>query len=228
MLKIYHGSQQIIDSPLLSLGNAHNDFGQGFYCTGSLDLAGEWSCYRKQNGYINHYQLNTNGLQILDLTNRNYNILNWLAVLIQHRIFDLNLSVTEQALTYLSKHFLPNLNNYDLIIGYRADDSYFSFVENFLNNTISLRELLLVFKMDSDNQQIALKTQKAIQQLTFADSTIADYRTHYYHRCQRDEKLRLQFTKRDKTLKYDDLFILEMVRKEIAHDHPRLQSNLFE
>lgn len=228
MLKLYHGSQQIIEHPLLTVGNSHNDFGQGFYCTASLDLAGEWSCYRKQNGYINHYQLNTTGLQILDLTDTNHTLLNWLAILVKYRIFDLNLPITDQAITYLSNHFLPNLDKADIIIGYRADDSYFSFVENFLNNTISLRELSLALKMDAENQQIVLKTTKAIERLTFADSTIADYRTHYYQRCQRDEKLRLQFAQRDKTLKYDDLFILEMVRKEFGYDHPRLQSNLFE
>lgn len=226
MLKIYHGSPQIIEHPQLTKGNPHNDFGQGFYTASNLELAGEWSCFRKQNGYINHYHLETNGLQILDLTTPPAHLLQWLAVIIQNRIFDFNLPITNQALDYLTNHFLPKLNEPDIIIGYRADDSYFSFVENFLNNTISLRELAFAFKIAPDNKQIVFKTPKALQQLYFIDSTIADYRTHYYNRCQRDEKLRLQFTKRDKTIQHEDLFILEMVRKDITYEHPRLQSNL--
>ena len=35
--------------------------------------------------------------------------------------------------------------NYDVIIGYRADDSYFAFAQDFLNNAISLNTLNLFF-----------------------------------------------------------------------------------
>ena len=32
-----------------------------------------------------------------------------------------------------------DISEYDLIIGYRADDSYFRFAEDFLNNSINLK-----------------------------------------------------------------------------------------
>ena len=34
-----------------------------------------------------------------------------------------------------------DISEYDLIIGYRADDSYFRFAEDFLNNSISVEKL---------------------------------------------------------------------------------------
>ncbi len=41
---LWHGSQKIIEVPQFGLGKVHNDYGQGFYCTESLDLAREWAC----------------------------------------------------------------------------------------------------------------------------------------------------------------------------------------
>lgn len=42
-LTIYHGSKQIVEVPTLGLGRKNNDFGLGFYCTESNDLAKEWA-----------------------------------------------------------------------------------------------------------------------------------------------------------------------------------------
>jgi len=42
---------------------------------------------------------------------------------------------------YLMTHFLPDINGYDAVEGYRADDSYFAFAMDFLSNTISLHQL---------------------------------------------------------------------------------------
>lgn len=42
-MELWHGSQKIIETPQLGLGKIHNDYGQGFYCTESLDLAREWA-----------------------------------------------------------------------------------------------------------------------------------------------------------------------------------------
>ena len=39
---------------------------------------------------------------------------------------------------YLTWHFGIDVNAYDLVMGYRADDSYFAFAEAFLNNTITV------------------------------------------------------------------------------------------
>ena len=41
---IYHGSQQIIETPKFGIGRKYNDYGQGFYCTENIELAKEWAC----------------------------------------------------------------------------------------------------------------------------------------------------------------------------------------
>jgi hypothetical protein len=75
-------------------------------------------------------------LEILNLSNTKYSILNWLAVLVNNRTFRIRSQIAVQAKEYLLNHFLLDISEFDVIIGYRADDSYFSFALDFLNNTI--------------------------------------------------------------------------------------------
>ena len=39
--ELYHGSSNIIEKPLFGYGKAYNDYGLGFYCTESLEMAKE-------------------------------------------------------------------------------------------------------------------------------------------------------------------------------------------
>lgn len=43
IITIYHGSEQIVEVPTFGLGRKNNDFGLGFYCTESDELAKEWA-----------------------------------------------------------------------------------------------------------------------------------------------------------------------------------------
>ena len=47
---LYHGSLEIISTPMYGQGKVYNDYGQGFYCTESLELAKEWSCAEREDG----------------------------------------------------------------------------------------------------------------------------------------------------------------------------------
>ena len=78
----------------------------------------------------------------LHLTGGEYHILNWLYVLLENRKFRITGDVAKRAKEYISENFLVDYKSYDIIIGYRADDSYFSFASAFLNNTISLTQLV--------------------------------------------------------------------------------------
>ena len=42
-MPLYHGSSFIIERPEFGKGNPFNDYGLGFYCTETLELAKEWS-----------------------------------------------------------------------------------------------------------------------------------------------------------------------------------------
>ena len=137
-LKLYHGSANIIEKPELGLGNAKNDYGLGFYCTEHIELAKEWACAENRDGFANEYELEMDGLTVLNLSEAEYHILNWLAILLENRTFVIERGLPSAAKEYILSEFLPDYKRADVIRGYRADDSYFSFASAFLNNTISL------------------------------------------------------------------------------------------
>ncbi len=215
-LIIYHGSKDIIEKPYFHGGKATNDYGFGFYCTKNLDLAKEWSCNNNENnGFANKYSIELSGLKILDLTDKRYSILNWLAILLKFRTFDLNNEISLQAKEYLLKHFYIDVDNYDIVIGYRADDSYFSFARDFINNTISLRQLSKAMELGQLGKQVVIISKLAFEKLHFEGFEIADRLIYYTKRKTRDEKAREDYLKRLKNSKalINDIFMIDIIRK---------------
>lgn len=53
------------------------------------------------------------------------------ALLAAHRTYWQNGSIAAEAKAYIREHFLVDISGYDVIIGYRADDSYFAFAQDF-------------------------------------------------------------------------------------------------
>ncbi len=164
---LYHGSNKIIKKPVYGAGKRYNDYGSGFYCTQDLDLAKESAVSENQDGYANEYCLDLAGLSVLDLSKDNFGILHWLTILLQNRLFDIQSDFGEEARRYLIENFDVEYQKYDVIIGYRADDSYFSFAQDFLNNAISLRKLSCVMNLGKLGLQTVLKSERAFAQITF-------------------------------------------------------------
>lgn len=228
-LILYHGSEHIIKAPEYGVGKKYNDYGQGFYCTESLELAKEWACPTKKNGYANRYMLTLDGLKVMYLTRGEFHILNWMALLLQNRRFDINNSVGSNAREYILSHFLPDISEVDVIIGYRADDSYFSFAQDFVNNTISVRDLNQAMHLGTLGEQVVLISEKAFRQIVFEGYETADYRECYYKRMERDTQAREVYRRQKKELSVlkDDLFVLDILREEMKPDDERLQCHLF-
>ena len=101
-LILYHGSNKIIEKPVYHGGKAENDYGYGFYCTENIELAKEWaSSNNTSNGFVNKYLIKLADLKILDLTLNKYSILNWMAILLKNRTFDLTNEISFQAKDYI-------------------------------------------------------------------------------------------------------------------------------
>ena len=104
-ITVYHGSNRVIENPIFGVGNPNNDYGLGFYCTESLELAKEWACSAESDGYANQYTLDISDLSILSLTNGDYHILNWLYVLLENRTFRIVSGIAKQAKDYIFENF---------------------------------------------------------------------------------------------------------------------------
>ena len=125
---------------------------------------------------------------------------------------------------------MPDVTNVDVMIGYRADDSYFSFAEDFVNNTISLRDLSLAMQLGTLGEQVVLLSERSFKQIQFIEYEIADYREYYYKRADRDQSARAAYkgTKKNLQQLMNDIFILDIIREDMKNDDPRLQSVISE
>lgn len=222
---IYHGSKQIVEAPVFGEGRKNNDFGLGFYCTESKELAKEWAVSSLHDGFSNCYKLDTENLNILNLNSSDYSILNWIAVLVEHRLFSLKTPVARRAKRYLTENFGINVNAYDLIIGYRADDSYFDYAEAFLNNGITVEQLARAMKLGKLGEQIVLKSKFAFSKIRFVGCETADKEVYYSLRKARDDdagKLYLDIQDEEA----DGLYIQDIIRKGIKNDDARIPRNI--
>lgn len=227
LLTVYHGSEQIVEVPTFGKGKKNNDFGLGFYCTESDNLAKEWAVSSLRNGFSNRYTLDTEYLNILNLNSPDYTILNWIAVLIEHRLFSIKTPVAKRAKRYLIDNFGVNVNAFDLITGYRADDSYFDYAESFLNNGISVEQLARAMRLGKLGEQIVIKSKFAFSRLQYEGFDVAQKDTYYVLRKARDDEanqLYLEMLEEES----DGLYILDIMRGDIKNDDPRIPKNLSE
>lgn len=222
-ITLYHGSTKVIEKPSFGEGNPKNDYGLGFYCTENQELAMEWASTERNDGFANHYEIDLGKLDILYLNKKPYHILNWLAILLKHRTFVLAQGLPADARDYLLKNFLPEYENYDVITGYRADDSYFSFANAFLNNTISLEQLRHAMYLGKLGEQIVLKSKKAFKALNYIESIRVDSNLYYPKRQARDSKAREDFQNvKSLPASADAVFVIDILRQKWTNDDTRL------
>lgn len=224
-LIIYHGSHSIVETPTFGKGNPDNDYGLGFYCTEHLNLAQEWACDQIAGGYANKYELDTSGLKILDLNGKEYSIIHWISVLLKNRKVTLSSDIESAAMYYVLDNFPVDTDSYDIIKGYRADDSYFSYARDFLSNTITVKRLTQVMKLGNLGNQIVLKSKLAFSRIKFLGYDEAPQQIHYPLRKKRDELARSAYltNRQGGILPTDSLLMIDIIRGGIKPNDPRLQ-----
>ena len=225
IITLFHVSEKVVEVPTFGFGKTTNDFGLGFYCTETEDLAKEWAVSSLRDGFSNRYTLDTEYMNILNLNSPDYTILNWIAVLVEHRVFALKTPIARKAKRYLIDNFGINVNAYDLITGYRADDSYFDYAETFLNNGISVEQLARAMKLGRLGEQIVLKSKFAFSRIQFDGFDVAEKEEFYVLRKARDDEanqLYLNMLEEES----DGLYIQDIIRGGITNDDPRIPRNI--
>ncbi len=227
---IYHGSEKIVRRPELKVGKIYNDYGQGFYCTQDLELAKEWACKNDTDGFTNAYEFDLSDLKVLNLNSDEYTVLNWIAVLLKNRVFSLDNHIANVARNYIIEHFCVAVEDYDVVIGYRADDSYFSFANAFVNNSLSLRSLYKALRLGQLGQQIVLVSEIAFEKLSFLEAVPVDGSIYYPKFYARDLNARKAY--RDAIYGEEnimnEIYVLDIIRQEMKNDDPRIQRIILE
>ena len=158
IIALYHGSNCIVKKPDLSKGYERNDYGQGFYTTRDKEKANEWALNTKGKSYRNEYRLNLHGLKVCQLDK--YGSLAWIAEVLANRgIGDSDDGVKQELADGLVAKYRIDASNYDIIIGYRADDSYFRIIKDFMDNILTVFEVERYFHKGDLGTQIFLKSR---------------------------------------------------------------------
>lgn len=217
---IYHGSPVAVVKPLYEKCKPTNDYGQGFYCTEDIELAKEWACKDLDGGFVNTYELPEADLKILDL--RDAGLLPWIAALLSNRIVRYSSPVEKRAAEYIINNFAPGIEEYDAIIGYRADDSYFSYTRAFLSNTITLEQLGTAIKLGSLGIQICLKSARSFDVIKHLNAERVDGDIYYPRRMNRDNKAREDYYKLLEEENEGGIFARDIIEGRVNVDELRV------
>ena len=205
---IYHGSDHMIEKPKFGYGKPYNDYGVGFYCTENPNMAKEWGVGIDHNGYSNQYKIECDGLTIL----------------LENREFDASAPLAAEAKEYLMNTFHLEYKCADIIIGYRADDSCFSFASDFINGAISYRQLCNAMRLGKLGQQFVLKSKVAFERLEFLGYETANSKEWYKKKAFRDQTARRQyFDVEHNRRQRGDLYITTILDEEIKPNDLRLR-----
>lgn len=162
---IFHGSNKEVREPLYGKGKSANDYGLGFYTTTEKERAEEWALLMSGDSFCNEYEIDTNGLTICNLDD--FGPLAWIAEVLKNRgIGDIAI---DKAIEVFCNKYCIDLSKVDIIIGYRADDSYFLIIKSFLANEISVEEVVQYFYKAKLGQQVFIKSKKAYCSKTIED-----------------------------------------------------------
>ena len=163
MTTLFHGSYTEVASPLVKLGRAKVDFGQGFYLTMLQSQAEAWAktiSERRKTGtqaVVSTFSLDMDGIKADNYRIKTFETydLEWLEYVIDCRKGG-NLQ-----------------NQYDLVEGGVANDNVIDTVEDYENGIITAEQALGQLKYKAVNHQLCILNQAIVDKyLTFVSSTI--------------------------------------------------------
>lgn len=191
LITLYHGSQYIIRVPEYGKGNVNNDYGLGFYTTKNKGMAGEWAVFNTaRDGVINEYLFEADGLKILNLDK--LPIENWIATLMRYREGEYDEEIYDRIEVFVRKYSI-NIDEYDVVEGYRADDSFFSYVRDFAIGILSKEKLIEAMHFGDLGLQICIKSPNAFKNIKFIRNYPAPSSRFYSLAETRDQNARLQY-----------------------------------
>lgn len=179
-MKLYYGSKTYFNQPTFGIGNPSNDYGVGFYMTDSKAMAELWASQNPEGGYVLSFDIDLNHMRILKLADYDeLSVLKWIALLAKHRFPYQSRLQYRDILDWLVSHFDSPINDYDIVIGYRADDSYFNYSVGFLAGDISLETLQKAMRLGKLGLQYVLISKASFGHLTYLGAEEVAFKTDY-------------------------------------------------
>lgn len=211
-MKLFYGADKDVIIPQYNVGNPNNDYGLGFYLTPDKEMAELWASKFPSGGYLIEYEVDFNGLNILHLNSiNNDDVLKWISILISHRFSKDERENYKTNIEWLEKNYPFDVEGYDLIIGYRADDAYFDYSRDFVGNDLSLELLKEAMRLGKLGLQYVLISQKAFSHIKYLKSEKVDHSDQYFAFRNKSKIEYLKLKKEDDVL---NTFIRDLMRKK--------------
>ena len=155
-MKLYHGSDVIVDTPQIRKPNRTLDYGSGFYTTTSYDQAEKW-VRRKLGentpcGYVCVYEINEQDLANLDVLRFDSPDELWLDFVMANRT---------------NKEFE---HKHDIVYGPVANDKVYAAFGLYESGIFNKQELIRELRAYKLVDQMLFHTEKALSKLTFVES----------------------------------------------------------
>ncbi len=158
-MTLYHGSNTIVDSPMLLNRQRALDFGAGFYLTSSLAQATRWAksvTLRRGDGKptVNVYELDEHNLPDINVLRFETANADWLDYVVQNR--------RGQSVA----------GDYDIVIGPVANDSTLPVIDDYMAGIYTKEEAVRRLLPQNLTDQYAFKSVYAINMLIFKKGDI--------------------------------------------------------
>ena len=154
--------------------------------------------------------------RVLDLTDKtSYNVLHWFAILMHYRTLDPTFKDNySRELLYLEKHYYIDISEYDVVIGFRADDSFFEFPLMFVSSAIRLERLETIYTLGFLGIQIAVISEKAFSRLKFIEAIKAEpiYQQKYRTRIKQADDRFKEIAKEERWL--EGTRLIDLVKQD--------------
>lgn len=198
-ITLFHGNKDANMIPCFGKGKSNNDFGKGFYTTPDANLGKEWaysSYTRGSQGFLHEYNLDLRDLKVLNLVE--HDTLSWMAELYSNRELNYDiissdaLEIVTQRVNSFVKRYKLNTDVYDVIVGYRADDSYFRYANDFALGLLYRETLDDALMLGDLGLQVFIKSEKAFSALSKVSVTPVDDKYAQYY-IRRDKRARAEY-----------------------------------
>jgi hypothetical protein len=132
-------------------------------------------------------------------------------------------SIAEDAKKFLQENYFVDVSQFDVIVGYRADDSYFSFAQDFIMGIISLEKLGRAMQLGKLGEQIVLKSEKAFGHLEYQSNEEAFAEIYYAKKAARDLKARRDYIDEKRVSRLDEIYMIDIMRGRVKKDDLRIR-----
>ena len=209
-MKYFYGADCLLTKPEFNKGNPSNDYGLGFYLTPDKEMARLWAS-KFEKGYLIEFDVDISKLKIMYLaTIDNEDVLRWLSILISHRFSKEERDENKQTIQWFINHYPFSLGDYDAIVGYRADDSYFDYSRDFVKNELSLELLKEAMRIGKLGVQFVLMSKKAFEHIKFIKAEEVPHTNEYY---EFRNKTRIEYYELKKEDDINNTFIRDLMRR---------------